>query len=174
MKNFTPHKIRAWARPLADLVGAAIDPVLAKQGFGESGIILNWEEIVGFRIAWACEPIKLLWPPRGGMRGPDVPPESAVLVLRVEGAFAIELQHLAPIVIERVNAHLGWRCIAKLALRQGPLLRDARKKRGAALPVNPVALALAQACAADIEHVPLREALIRLGTRALGRSGQQK
>lgn len=170
MKNPTPLKTRAWSRPLADLVGAAMDPVLAKQGFGESGIILNWEEIVGIRIARACEPIKLQWPPRGGMRGPDILPEPAVLVLRVEGAFAIELQHLAPIVIERVNAHLGWRCIARLALRQGPLLRDARQKSGAALAVNPEALALAQASAAAIEHAPLREALIRLGARALARS----
>ena len=171
MKNFTPPKTRAWSRPLADLVGAAMDPVLAKQGFGESGIILNWEEIVGIRIARACEPIKLQWP-RGSV-GPGNVPEPALLVIRVEGAFAIELQHLAPIVIERVNAHLGWRCIARLALRQGPLLRDARQKPGAAPPVNPEALALAQASAAAIEHAPLREALIRLGAHALARSGSK-
>ena len=169
MKNFTPNKSRSWPRPLADLVGAALDPVLAKQGFGESGIILNWQEIVGASIGRACEPVKLQWPPRYGNFGLDALPQPAVLVLRVEGFFAIELQHLAPLVIERVNAHFGWRCIAKLALRQGPLLRKLRPKQRMPLPFNPQALALAQASAAAIEEGPLRDALIRLGTCVLAR-----
>lgn len=166
MTSFARPKNKAWSRPLADLVGGIIDPVLARQGFGESGIILNWEEIVGTRIARGCEPVKLQWPPRGAKRSPDTPPEPALLVLRVEGAFAIELQHLAPIVIERVNAHLGWRCIAKLALRQGPLLRSQARGRKE-LAVDPKALALAAASAAPIADAALRDALTRLGARAL-------
>ena len=51
-------------------------------------------------------------------------------MIRVEGAFALELQHLAPIVIERVNTYYGWRCIGKLVLKQGPV-RRAEKKRPA-------------------------------------------
>ena len=52
-------------------------------------------------------------------------------MIRVESAFALELQHLAPVVIERVNAYYGWRCIGKLVLKQGPV-RRAEKKRPAA------------------------------------------
>ena len=170
MKNLPPYKSRASPRPLADLIGAALHPVLAKQGFGESAIILNWEEIVGLPIGQACEPIKLQWPPRNGTFGPDALPEPAVLVLRVEGYFAIELQHLVPLVIERVNAHFGWRCIAKLSLRQAPLLRNTRQKPRLPRPINPEALAMAQISAAAIDEGPLREALIRLGTCVLGQS----
>ena len=40
---------------------------------------------------------------------------------RVEGAYAIELQYLAPIVMERVNRYFGWRCVGRIAIRQGPV-----------------------------------------------------
>ena len=56
-------------------------------------------------------------------RDPDARPEPATLVVRVESAFALEMQHLAPIVIERVNAHYGWRCVGRLVLKQGPVRR---------------------------------------------------
>ncbi|HEY8578713.1 MAG TPA: DciA family protein, partial [Beijerinckiaceae bacterium] len=102
------------ARPLADLVGEALDPIVAKQGFGESDVILNWDDIVGPRLAAVSEPQKLQWPPRPPGRLPDAPPEPASLIVRVEGAFALEMQHVAPILIERVNARLGWRCVGRL------------------------------------------------------------
>ena len=48
-------------------------------------------------------------------------PEPATLVLRVEGPAAIEIQHLAPVILERVNRFLGWRAVGRIALRQAPL-----------------------------------------------------
>ena len=167
MKPPAPFKKnQPWSRPLAELVGAAIDPVLAKQGFGESAVILNWEEIVGPRIARACEPMKLQWPPRGPKSTPDTPLQPATLMVRVEGPFAVELQHQAPLVIERINAHLGWRCVGRLALRQGPLERRMKAVRRV-LPPDPAALAAAEEAAAGIGEDGLREALTRLGARAL-------
>ena len=53
-----------WSRPLADLVGPIIDPVLAKRGFGQSDVILYWDEIVGERLAAMSQPLRLNWPPR--------------------------------------------------------------------------------------------------------------
>ena len=157
---------KSWSQPLADLVGAAIDPALAKQGFGESSIILHWDEIVGPRIAKASEPLKLQWPPRGPKSSPDARLEPAILVIKVEGSFALELQHQAPLVIERVNAHLGWRCIGKLAMRQGPLGKRARERR-VTMPTDPVALATAGQSAAGIMDEGLRDAVTRLGARVL-------
>ena len=159
-------KCKSWSRPLADLVSAAIDPVLARQGFGETAILLNWDEIVGPRIARACEPLKLQWPPRGPKSAPESA-QPATLVVRVEGAFAVELQHQAPLVVERVNAHLGWRCIGKLALRQGPLERRRTEKRVVAA-VDPAAAAEAARVVAGVGEDGLREALARLGARVLG------
>jgi hypothetical protein len=165
MRNFRPSRRAPASRPLADLIGAAIDPVLARQGFGQSDIILYWDEIVGARLAAMSEPLCLRWPPRGrsGMERNFAP---ATLVVRVESGFALELQHLTPLVIERINAHLGFACVNRIVLKQGPLTRKAPappRRR----PPSPAALAAAAERVGNIGDEPLRQALTRLGARIL-------
>ena len=165
-----PNRKRQWSRPLADFVAPVMSPALAKNGFGEADVILNWEEIAGSRLARVCEPVKIQWPGRGPKSSPDAAAEPSTLVLRVEGAFALELQHSAPILIERVNAHLGWRCIGRIALRQGPLERRAAKppKRP---PPDAESLRKAAEIVTGIEDEHLQEALRKLGGRVLAGGG---
>ena len=160
------HKKQNWSQPLADLVGPVIDPVLAKHGFGESAIILHWDEIVGPRIARASEPLKLQWPPRGPKAAPDARADPATLVVRVEGVFALELQHLAPVIVVRINAHLGWRCVGRLAMRQGPLGKHAPRARNQ-MPPGREAMERAAEISAGVGDNALRDALTRLGARVL-------
>jgi hypothetical protein len=159
-------KPRPWASPLADFVGPLVEPVLAKQGFGEASLISDWPEIVGATLARGCRPIKLQWPPRATRRDPDAPAESAILVLRVEGAMALEIQHSAGQIVERVNAHLGWSCVGRLAFRQGPLQQGAARTRRKPTP-SVEAIRKGLAAAADVEGEDLRDALARLGARAI-------
>ncbi|HUO55674.1 MAG TPA: DciA family protein [Rhodoblastus sp.] len=151
--------------PLADLVGGAFDPALAKRGFGQSSLFLHWENIAGERLAAFCEPIKLQWPPRPGKGPPEAPPP-ATLVLRVAGAMGLEIQHMAPVLIERVNAHLGWRAVGALAYRQGPLTRSARP--GKKPPPKPQAVARAEKAMEGVGDEALRKALVLLGARVIG------
>src|SRR3712207_2307453 len=99
------------SRPLADFIDACLGPSLAAQGFAAADVIVAWPEIVGERLAAFTQPLKIEWKRRAAHADPDSRPEPATLVVRVEGAFALELQHAAPLVIERINAHYGWRCI---------------------------------------------------------------
>jgi hypothetical protein len=161
-----PKKRRSFARPLADLISGTLDPLLAKQGFGAADIVLNWDEIAGARLAAVTEPVKLQWPSRGQMRSPDKPTEPATLILRVVGAFALEVQHLSPVLCERVNMHLGWRCIGKIAIRQGPLER-LRKAPRPKLKIDPAAVREAEAMHEGILDEGLRDALNRLGSRVI-------
>ncbi len=161
----SPRK-RAWSQPLADLVGAVIDPVLARQGFAESDLILHWDDIVGARLAARSRPIKLAWPPRPPGRQPDAPPQSATLVVRVEGGFALELQHMADQVLARINAHLGWRCVGKLTFKQGPIAHGETALARASAP-SPEALAAASAHVGAIAADGLRDALTRLGAHVM-------
>ncbi len=166
-----PRKKVSKPIPLADLVGGAVDPALAKLGFGQSSLILHWDDIVGERLAACSEPIKLQWPPRPAQRQPGAAIEPATLILRVAGGMAIEIQHLAPQLIERVNAHLGWRAVGRLAIRQGPLEKSRGELRIA--PPDAQALAQAQEATQGVEDEALRKALILLGARALrGPAGQ--
>jgi hypothetical protein len=154
-----------WAAPLGDFVAPLVEPILAKQGFGEASLIGSWPEIVGETISRHCRPIKLQWPPRPQKRDPESPVEPATLVLRVEGGFALEAQHSAALIIERVNMHLGWSCVGKLAFRQGPV-EQPRVRRPPA-PPSAEAVEKAQAASAAIEGEALRDALARLGARVI-------
>ena len=163
-----PPRKRPWSRPLADLVGGVLDPVLARQGFGESDLILHWDDIVGERLAAVSRPIKLVWPPRPAGHRADAAPQRASLVVRVEGGFAIELQHMGDQLLARINAHLGWRCIGKLSFRQGPIERAALATGRARAPSSE-ALAAAAGTVAGVEDEALRAALARLGAHAISR-----
>ena len=145
------------ARPLAELVRATLADTFARQGFASVELVTHWADIVGPEIAAHCEPMKMRWP-----RGVDrEAPEPATLMLRVEGPAAIEIQHLSPIIIERVNRFFGWRAVGRLSLRQAPLIR----RKAAATPPPPDPAATARLAATlEIADEDLRNALARLGT----------
>ena len=154
-------------RPLAELIEACIGPAFARQGFASTDILAAWPDIVGARLARACQPVRLEFP--RGRRGSDreAPPEPGTLVVRVEGVMALELQHLAPVVVERINAHYGWRCVGRLALRQGPVA-GARPRGRSAAPLDPARRVRVARAVAGIGEEPLRAALDRLGTAVEG------
>ena len=156
--------------PLAQFVADLVAPALARQGLGETGLVSAWPEIVGARISRGCRPIEIQWPPRPTRRDPEAAVAPATLVLRVEGAFALEAQHAAAVIVDRVNAHLGWRCIGKIAFRQGPLAA-APGRASAVAPPSAQASEQARRYAAPIEAEDLRDAVTRLGARVIERGG---
>ena len=147
---------RSFVKPLRDLVGKVVGKSFVQQGFASAELVTRWTEIVGADIAARSEPIKIQWvrPADGDEREPGT------LILRVEGPAAIEIQHSTNVICERVNQFLGWRAIARIALRQAPLRRLTRK------PVktnDPAAVARLAASLPDIADDDLRQALARLG-----------
>lgn len=157
----------SFAQPLADLVAPVLDPVLVRRGFGHRDVISYWDDIVGERLAAVCQPLELKWPARSSLEG-DGLARSATLVIRVESGFALELQQTAGQVVDRVNAHLGWRCVSRLSLRQGPIER--RSTAGRPRPVvDPSAAAAAAHLVRAVVDDSLRGALTRLGAQVITR-----
>ncbi len=152
----------------ARLVGELIDPCLGdalkRQGFARSTLILAWPDIAGEALAARCAPARIDWPRRPA--GSEAPSEPATLVIRVESAFALELQHRAPVLIDRINAHLGWRCIGRLVLKQGPLPRKA-PPRPRAEPASPAVKHQVAEKVAGVEAEGLQAALRALGEAVL-------
>jgi hypothetical protein len=149
-------RARPFAKPLRDLVPKIVGETFARQGFASAELVTRWTEIVGVDIAAHSEPMKIQWtrPADGEEREPGT------LVLRVEGPAAIEIQHQGEVICERVNRFLGWRAVARLALRQAPLRRDERKARRGFDPA--MATRVAQTLV-DIPDDGLKNALARLG-----------
>ena len=146
---------RGFPRPLSELLSATLGDVLKAQGFASTEIISRWPDIVGLEIAAHSEPLKINWPrPVGGET-----PEPATLVLRVEGPAALEIQHLAAVILERVNRFFGWQAIGRITLRQAPLRR--REKTTPQTPDPEVAAQVAETLP-DINDENLRQALARL------------
>jgi hypothetical protein len=82
-------------------------------------------------------------------------------VLRVEGPAAVEIQHLANVILERVNRFFGWQAVGRIALRQAPLTR-----REPPQPPPAADLAETERVGATLTAVAdddLRQALARLG-----------
>ncbi len=156
---------RPFARPLRELLGKLVGDAFARQGFASAELVTRWDDIVGHEIAAHSEPIKLQWP----RRSDDDDGEAGTLVLRVEGPAAIEIQHLAGLICERVNRFLGWRAVGRLALRQAPL----RRRQGSApRPMDPAATARIAENLSDIRDEELKAALARLGA-AVDRAQRQ-
>jgi hypothetical protein len=155
-----------WSRPLADLVRPAIDPVFVRRGFGQTNLVLYWDDIVGERLAGMSQPVKVQWPVRPSETAADYGGPQAALIIRAESGFALELQHLAPIIIERVNAHFGWRCISRLVLTQGPVAARLAT-RPMPRPIDKAAEIAAEQIVDSGAGEPLRQALVRLGARIL-------
>ncbi len=157
-----PRRPRS-AAPLADIVGKTIGDAFAKQGFASVEIVTHWQEIVGDDLAKRSEPIKLIWPRR------DDPASVGTLQIRVEGAYALEIQHLQPVIIERVNRYFGWRCVGRLAIRQGPVVP--RKKRSVTLKEpSSEEIEKSRATIGKFEDDALAQSVARLGALIRGRS----
>ncbi len=152
---------RRSALPLADLVGACVNQAFARQGFAAIEIVTHWEDIVGPELACRSEPLRLYWPRR------EEPGSVGTLTVRIEGAYAIELQHLAPIVIERVNRYFGWRCVGRIAIRQGPVAPRA-KPPSVREPETAAVDEIAQELG-PFEDASLGRSLARLGALVRGR-----
>ncbi len=147
------------AKPLADLIDDCLAPALKAQGFAGRAIVALWPEIVGERLSRRSRPLKIDWPRR--RPAPGETPEPATLVVRVEGAFALDMQQAGPLVLERVNTHLGWRAVGKLVLKQGPVAPPATKARAA--PPDAATLARIAGQVSGVADPDLRAALERLG-----------
>ncbi|MGA9896440.1 MAG: DciA family protein [Xanthobacteraceae bacterium] len=147
---------RPTARQLRDIAGKIVGESFRRQGFASAELVTRWREIVGAEIAACSEPLKIQW--QRTVQGDD--PEPGTLVLRVEGPTAIEIQHFATLICERVNQFLGWRAVGRLALRQAPLRRGTSKKTRAADPATAARIA---ETLSDIGDDGLKEALARLG-----------
>jgi hypothetical protein len=164
---------RPLARPLAEFLDACLSPSLAAQGFATSDVIMAWPDIVGERLAAFTQPLKIEWKRKSPHADPEARPDPATLVIRVESAFALELQHLAPTVIDRVNTYYGWRCIGKLVLKQGPV-RRVEKKRPVTPPLTTADREKVDAALRSIEEDSLKAALDRLGQAIVGSRSRTK
>jgi len=131
-------------------------PIVAKRG---GGVLVRlkseWVAIVG--ADWAA----VAWPSALGRDG--------VLRLRAASTAALELQHRAPLLIERINCFFGRSVVTRLALVQGPLPIDSPSSEPPILTRAAGKATVLDERLSGIADPQLRAALDRLGRAVIGR-----
>lgn len=158
--------------PIGTRIAALTRDVFRKRGFAEGHILANWPDIAGDVIADYSAPERLVYPRRlREGRGPSGP---ATLEIRVDGPIALEIRHLEPQIIERINSYYGYAAVGRLKLIQGPLPPRPRARRR---PIRALAAAERAALAEELQPIAqtdLKDALTRLGERILGRTSPSR
>jgi hypothetical protein len=131
-------------RPLGTLVPRLTRPVFRRKSPAGAQLMADWPELVGPALAAVTEPERL---------------SAGTLTIACAGPVAMELQHLAPELIERINAVLGRAAVERLRFRQRPLAAAALPARRRAPPGPP------PAPVEGVADAGLRAALERLAAR---------
>jgi len=154
-KTFEPSAERRFrTERAAARLPALLRSVTGKRGFAAAEIITHWPLIVGERLAECTLPERLKFD-RGENQG-------GTLEVRVEGPLALELQHLEPQIIEKVNSFCGFQATARLKISRGRL--PPRKRPRPPLPPLPAEeKAAIDRMVATITDDHLRAALSALG-----------
>jgi hypothetical protein len=153
---------RGRAVTLAAEVASIAKPILGERGFAAGAVVSEWAAIVGPELARVTMPEKIVYP-----RGRSV--EGALRLRIASGAAAVEVQHLEPVLVERINGYFGYRAVARLRLVQGPIAGGARASRPATRTLAPEEERELAARVAPVADARLRQSLHALGRAILGR-----
>lgn len=148
-------------RALTRSLTAITRPILEKRGAAFASLVATWPEIVGPRLG-PDTAIEKLVTPRDRSPG--------TLHLRVTPALALEVQHLTPQLIERINGFLGYAAVGRITLIQAPIQRPRSRRSVTPRPLrDSLAESRAAEQSAEIEDPELRESLRRLGAQLLAK-----
>jgi hypothetical protein len=130
--------------PVAMMINRLTRPAFRKRSPAGAMLMADWPAIVGPALAAVTQPLRTT---------------AGTLTLACSGPVAMELQHLAPELISRINAHLGRVAVERLRFVQQALAGPAP----AAPPARPVTLpAELEARLAALPEGELRDALAKL------------
>ncbi|WP_416898537.1 MAG: DUF721 domain-containing protein [Minwuia sp.] len=140
-----------------------LSPIMRKRGFAHVEVIQRWPEIVGPTLADNCRPERLQWP-RDESAG-----EGATLHMLVASGWAVEVQHLEPVIVERINRFFGWRAVTRLKLRQGPVRARPKRVLPKQRPLTEAEQAELDRLVAGVADPDVKATLRRLGASIMAR-----
>lgn len=155
------------------LIGSMIPKLtrkaLGRHGFDHVSVITDWDLIVGKDLSACSQPVRLSFPKGQRMGG--------TLHIRVNGPLAVQLQHMTPVLLERINTHFGYGAVADVRLHQAPIRKNPTRARKTAVvrpPASKEALERLDNDLSDVEDEEIRAVLRRLGEAVLRQKNDTK
>jgi len=135
--------------------------ILGKNGFVETDILTNWEEIIGRQLAQYSFPQKIVFQK-------DKRNDGCLHLAVSSGAFAVEIQHREKYILEKINCYFGYNAVSSLKIIQNHELNinDYRVQNTKSQQLSPISEAEAEQIkniSNDINNENLKEILIKLG-----------
>jgi hypothetical protein len=153
-------------RAIAQSITAATKAVFGKRGFADGAILKDWPTIAGTHLAGHSQPEKIAYP-TGAKTG-------GTLHLTIDtGSMAIELQHLEPLLVERINGYFGFKAIDRLKVTQGPINKPEAKPEHRPRKLEPEEETDLADSLMEVDDPELRQALTGLGRSVMGRKPQK-
>lgn len=143
-----------------------VKTLASKKGFAEADVLLRWAEIVGEAHKGICTPQSVSF-----ARNRSV---GATLVVECTSARAPEVEHLSPVLMDRVNQFYGYRAIGRIKVVQTAGLQGFAEQQtafeGPRTTPTRAHESQAAAMAKDIQNPGLRAALSRMGANVLAQA----
>jgi len=143
------------ARAVSDMLPDVGRAAFRRFGFIQSSVVSRWDEIAGARYARVSSPESIRFPHGKRAHG--------VLTLIVEGAHAPMMQHVAPVIVDRVNRFFGYEAVERIVFRQGMVQVAKARPRAAPPSLRPIPTELGESlrAIADPELRACLESLAR-------------
>ena len=147
-------------RPLTHLLRTVMKPVFRRRSFTEASIILDWHRIMNKELAECCYPERLIFP-RGKKEG-------GTLVISVDSASSLMIQHSEMLLINWINSYFGYLAVNRIKLKHTYIAKPNKAKINALPEVSTIsALPLKENLSKndndfdDIEDAELKMALLK-------------
>lgn len=156
---------RGGVRDVGSLLPQVGGTAFRKFGFLHSALLGRWRDVVG--------PVYARWSVPESLRMPRGKKSGGTLTIRVEGPFSLQLQQVAPQIMERANRIIGHNAVARIRLVQGDVPRPA--VREAATPqAAPASGASPVSNLGDVGDERLRAALEELAAQLATKPGPSR
>ena len=103
---------RPGAKPVSELIGKTLDPLMRKRGLARAELLSWWPEIVGATYAGSTAPEKIRWPRDGG---------AGTLVVACDPAIALQFSYETDRVREQLNGFFGYAAVGAVRIAQKPI-----------------------------------------------------
>jgi len=147
---------------LGETVAKVTAPIIDRRGFASGAIVSEWPAIVGEHLAAQSLPEKVI-------HSRDKNTGGTLRLFVASGGVATELQHLEPLLLDRINTYFGHSAIARLQLVHRPLPHKTPRQPPKPRPLTPKEEQYLVDSLAGIEDPKLRQSVEDLARAIIGR-----